>query len=94
MNVNNTMLIVIQEDSCFVTDATWGDLGGPDAICPLTDGGERRTSINLGAISETNPMWGWRNSFGDIFVIDPPLRATMDLAPAGRLAGNSNSSKN
>ena len=39
----------------------------------LSDTGEYRTSFNLGTVTKINKWFGWQNSFGDIYVSNPPL---------------------
>ena len=38
----------------------------------LTDSGEYRTTLNLGFVTKLNKWLGWQNSFGDIYVSNPP----------------------
>jgi putative salt-induced outer membrane protein len=39
----------------------------------LTDTGEYRATFNLGTVTKINKWFGWQNSFGDIYVSNPPL---------------------
>jgi len=39
----------------------------------LSDTGEYRASFNLGTVTKINKWFGWQNSFGDIYVSNPPL---------------------
>lgn len=38
----------------------------------LSDTGEYRTNFNFGTVTKMNSWLGWQNSFGDIFVTNPP----------------------
>jgi putative salt-induced outer membrane protein len=38
----------------------------------LTNTGEYRTNFNFGTVTKMNKWLGWQNSFGDIFVTNPP----------------------
>ncbi len=38
----------------------------------LSDTGEYRTTLNLGFVTKLNKWLGWQNSFGDIYVSNPP----------------------
>jgi putative salt-induced outer membrane protein YdiY len=38
----------------------------------LSDTGEYRTNFNFGTVTKINKWLGWQNSFGDIFVTNPP----------------------
>ena len=38
----------------------------------LTNTGEYRTAFNLGTVTKINKWLGWQNSFGDIYVTNPP----------------------
>jgi putative salt-induced outer membrane protein len=38
----------------------------------LTNTGEYRTTFNLGMVTKLNSWLGWQNSFGDIYVSNPP----------------------
>jgi putative salt-induced outer membrane protein len=39
----------------------------------LTDTGEYRTNFNFGTVTKISSWLGWQNSFGDIFVTNPPV---------------------
>jgi putative salt-induced outer membrane protein len=39
----------------------------------LSNTGEYRTSFNLGTVTKISKWFGWQNSFGDIYVSNPPL---------------------
>lgn len=39
----------------------------------LSDAGEYRTTLNLGFVTKLNKWLGWQNSFGDIYVSNPPI---------------------
>jgi putative salt-induced outer membrane protein YdiY len=38
----------------------------------LNDAGEYRTTFNFGTVTKLNKWLGWQNSFGDIYVTNPP----------------------
>jgi putative salt-induced outer membrane protein YdiY len=38
----------------------------------LSQTGEYRTTFNLGLVTKINKWLGWQNSFGDIYVSNPP----------------------
>jgi hypothetical protein len=38
----------------------------------LSDTGEYRFTFNFGTVTKMNKWLGWQNSFGDIYVTNPP----------------------
>jgi len=46
----------------------------------LSNTGEYRTMFNLGTVTKISKLLGWQNSFGDIYVSNPPLgKKTNDI---------------
>jgi hypothetical protein len=39
----------------------------------LTNTGEYRATFNFGTVTKINKWLGWQNSFGDIYVTNPPV---------------------